>query len=152
MIEPLTSVLCTSTPPVLYVNLPLSQDYQFVLQNVLLCIISFLFNVWRVCILRPIYVDWSWLCFTVLVYWSTKEKEWQWLARWINILHRICGIPCPSQATCVQLSWVSRYSCICVGMFRTRCFLFSQCFLTKSYSTAHFADWAMPSWYVINAV
>jgi hypothetical protein len=48
---------------------------------------------------------------------STKEKEWQWLAGWINILHRICGITCPSQ---VRLSWVSRYSCICVGMFRTR--------------------------------
>ncbi len=99
MIEPSTSVLCTSTPPVLYVNLPLSQDYQFILPNVLLRIISFLFNVWRVCILRPMLLgpDCALLC---MYAGSTKEKEWQWLAGWINILHRICEIPCPSQAAC----------------------------------------------------
>ncbi len=50
----------------------------------------------------------------------------------------------------VRLSWVSRYSCNCVGKFRTRCFLFSQCFLTNH--AEHFADWAMPSWYVKIAV
>jgi hypothetical protein len=131
MTEPLTSVLCTPTPRVLYINLPSSYNYQFVLLNVLLRINSFLFTVWRVCILRPVLIGPD--CALLYLYTGQpmKKNDNDWLG---GLTFCIGFVEYLVQAKlCVRLSWVSRYSCIRVGMFPTRCFLFSQCFLAKSY-------------------